>query len=109
MIVITQNSIDYIDKYNYKYFLINNVIHSIYENFNSIHIYNSEQNTNSNNCYLMLNFPFSNALFHWIAECCVYFELFHKLKKEYPSLKMVFLVKRDYHRPASSDPTILMA
>jgi len=97
--IITKDSIDYIKNGIYKYFIINNVINYNYENFNSIIIFNiNNKIEDQTNYYLILAFPFSNAVFHWIAECCVYFDLYHKLKLQYPLLKIVFLIKKNYHK-----------
>jgi len=97
MKVIRKDSNSYTKNGIYKYFIVNNVKNYCYDNFNTCFINNSEEEIKLLNYYLILDFPFSNAVFHWIAECCIYFELFHKLKQQYPSLKLVFLIKKEYH------------
>jgi hypothetical protein len=96
MQVINHDSTNYSLCDTYKIFTIKNVIHYTLTNCNSykIHYLNEE---NNENYYLILDFPFSSALFHWIAECAIYFNLFFKLKEQYKNIKMVFLHRREYH------------
>lgn len=82
---------------NYKYFIIKNVIKYNFIPFDKYHIISDDKN-NCKDYYLILDFTFSGALFHWIAECAIYFKLFLKFKEQYPYIKMVFLTERGYHK-----------
>lgn len=94
---LTEFTNNYIECGIYKYYMVENVINYQYYNFNSYIINNNTFNNISKDYYLILDTTFSNALFHWIAECVIFFPLFNKLKNKYPTLKIVCQIKQGYH------------
>jgi hypothetical protein len=100
IIIIDINSKNYIEDECYKYFIINNVETYSYINIDTYSI-KIKDNNNYNlekKYYLILDFRYSNSLYHFVAECTVYFPLFHKLKKQFPLLKIILKEKRNYHK-----------
>ena len=97
-IIISENSSNYSVIDNYKYLIIKNVKKYELKDFNSYHITSNIDEDKSEDYYLILDFPFSMAFFHWIAECAIYFRLFLKLKQKYSKIKMIFLTERNYHK-----------
>jgi hypothetical protein len=82
---------------NYNYCKVFNVYSYTHENFTS---YTCNVINNSNTAidyYLILDTVFSDAFFHWIAECVIFFPLFIELKKDFPTLKIICKTKQDYH------------
>lgn len=47
--------------------------------------------------YLLSISQFDNAMFHWVSECALYFELYTQFKMKYPQIKLVFSYKQNYH------------
>ena len=84
----------------YSYCTVENVCSYRHENFSS-YTYNVKSNpincAAEKNYYLILDTAFSDALFHWIAECVIFFPLFIELKQEFPSLQIICKRKQDYH------------
>jgi len=54
-------------------------------------------NEHPNDYYLVLDTQGSHALFHWVAECMIFLPLYIELKKQYPTLKIIFKEKAEYH------------
>jgi hypothetical protein len=82
---------------NYKFVLIQNVIHYELHNFDSYSISYEENHIDQEEVFFILDFTCSDSIFHWIAECSIYFDLFHQLRKQYPTIKMIFKIERSYH------------
>jgi hypothetical protein len=84
---------------NYSYYKVENVHSYKHENFSS-YTYNKSNAANSSvvkNYYLILDTAFSDAFFHWIAECVIFFPLFIELKKDFPTLQIICKTKQEYH------------
>lgn len=102
MILINENSPDSNTLDIYKYYAVKNVTNYNYHEFSS-YIINTTENTDTPDTdrntqyYLILDTTFSDALFHWIAECIVFFPLFTILKNIYPNLKIIFKTPKNYH------------
>jgi hypothetical protein len=103
METVTKHSDNYEQIDIYKYFKYTNVYK--YEDIqcNSYNIYYDSSLTLPNNSsdkeyYLILDTTFSEALFHWFVECIIFLPLYIELQKKYPTLKMIFKIKADYHK-----------
>ena len=100
MISINEHSPNSNTSDDYKYYEVKNVTNYNYHDFSSYRInirenaYTPDTNTQY---YLILDTTFSDALFHWIAECAIFFPLFTSLKKIYSNLKMIFKTPKNYH------------
>jgi len=98
--IITQNDMNFSTCDIYKYFIVSNVRNYYHHQYNS-YIIDSDENILSpatENCYLILDTECSEALFHWFAECAIFFPLFTILQNEYPNIKIVFKKYKDYHK-----------
>jgi len=80
----------------YKIFIIENVIHYSLIDFNTHEIEVCEKKEDLQEYYFVIDLTFHDAFAHWVYESAIYLPIFSKLKKLYPTLKVVLKEKKQF-------------
>jgi hypothetical protein len=80
----------------YKIFIIENVIHYSLIDFNTYEIEVCEKKEDLQEYYFVIDLTFHDAFAHWVYESAIYLPIFSKLKKIYPTLKIVLKEKKQF-------------
>ena len=80
----------------YKIFIIENVIHYSLIDFNTHQIEVCEKKEDPPQYYFVIDLTFHDAFAHWVYESAIYLPVFSKLKKIYPTLKIVWKEKKQF-------------
>jgi hypothetical protein len=79
----------------YKIYEVENVLSYSNENYNSWKL-TTEPSVSIDHYYFVIDTLYDEAFSHWVFESAIYLPVFHKLKKLYPSLKLVLKAKRTF-------------
>lgn len=99
MDTITKHSTNYEKNGIYKFFKYENVYKYEDIDWKLYNIYHDiSLQENEPEYYLILDTVFADALFHWVGENLVFLPLYIELKKQYPTLKIIFRKEVGYHK-----------
>jgi len=101
MNTITKQTENYEEIGIYKFFKFMNVYKYEDINFDSYNIYydtSLHEESSNIDYYLILDTISSDALIHWVAECSIFLPFYIELKKQYPTINIIFKTKAEYHK-----------